>query len=210
MLEVLFYDNVLTNKDLEDKLPSLPAPVQQRIERHKRLPSRLHSLAGYLLLERVLKEQNQSIAQLTFSAVGKPYLPNSPFSFSISHNANKVGLAWMLEKGNLGLDIQEFRNFDPIESAFSFFSEPEQQAILKSEAPHKTLIEYWSKKEALIKAGSGRMFDEAASTNTINANCLWKGEPYYWKKVPATFSGAIWVAANRPLEKLSVKKCPFI
>lgn len=205
-LSIWLYHNKLTDKDLITKLPTLPPTVQRRIEHHKRLKNRLSSLAGYLLLKQALEEQQQTIDQLYFSAIGKPFIANTTLAFSISHNANLVGLCLMPEGGKVGLDIQEFRTFTPIESAFSFFSKIEQQAILASPTPNKTLIHYWSKKEALIKAGSGRMFDEAALTNTTAATCRWKGEQFYWKQVSASFDGALWVAANQALQKISTKK----
>lgn len=207
ILSVFLYQNTLIEKDLLARLSKLPLLAQKRIMRHKRLQSRLNSLAGYLLLQHVLKEQEQSIDSLSFSKTGKPYLTNNSLSFSISHNANLVGLCLIPKEGKIGLDIQEYRSFAPIESAFSFFSKVEQQAILSSKTPNKTLIHYWSKKEALIKAGNGRMFDEATLTNTTTANCTWKGEEFHWKEIFTFFNGAIWVAANFPLQKISIKKC---
>lgn len=209
MIYVSLYYNKLTEKDLQG-IATLPLLLQDRINKHKRLKSRLNSLAGYLLLQHTLEEQGQTLEQLDFSATGKPYLSNSPFSFSISHNAGWVGLCWMPVESKLGLDIQEFRKFEPIESAFSFFSAVEQEAILTSKEPNQTLIHYWAKKEALIKAGAGRMFDEAALTNTTLSHCTWKGENYQWLSVPSSFDGAIWIACNQPFQKISVKKVTFL
>lgn len=210
MIYISLYYNQLTEKDLDNRISTLPLSLQARIRRHKRPKSCLHSLAGYLLLQHTLKEQGQTLEQLSFSPTGKPYLSNSPFSFSISHNAGLVGLCWMPTNSKLGLDIQEFRIFDPIESAFSFFSKIEQEAILNSKKPQQTLIHLWSKKEALVKAGAGQMFDEAALTNTTASHCIWKGEQYHWLPVPYSFNGAIWVASNHPAQKVSVKKVTFL
>ncbi|MGH1337872.1 MAG: 4'-phosphopantetheinyl transferase family protein [Aureispira sp.] len=210
MIHVYLYNNALRKKDLIKKLPTLPFVIQQRINRHKRLKNQLSSLAGYLLLQQALKEQEHTIKQLQFLSIGKPYIPDLPLSFSISHNANLVGLCLLLKEGKIGLDIQEFRCFAPIESAFSFFSSIEQQAILTSQNADETLIHYWSKKEALIKAGNGRMFDEAALTDTTNPTCYWKGETFYWQTVSTSFPGVIWVASNQVDEKILIKKVLFL
>lgn len=210
MIYVSLYNNVLGENDLIKNLPTLPLVVQQRINRHKRLKNRLSSLAGYLLLQQALKEHSLSIEQLLFSPIGKPYLPHQKLAFNISHNAHLVGLCWMLQEGKIGLDIQEFRRFEPIESAFSFFSMPEQQAILTHQEPQEALIHYWSKKEALIKAGSGRMFDEAALTDTTKSHCIWKEETFYWQQIPSSFVGAIWIASNQAHQKIISKKVAFL
>jgi phosphopantetheinyl transferase (holo-ACP synthase) len=112
--------------------------------------------------------------------------------------------------GRVGLDLQAYRTFEPIESAFSFFSTAEQQAILNSTQPQQTLIHYWAKKEALIKAGNGRMFDEAAQTNATLQNCIWKDVAYYWSPIATDFEGAIWAASDFEPQKIIVKKCRSI
>lgn len=209
MLRVFLYNNCLTNSDLEERIPHLPRVLQQRLAKRKRLDSRLHSLAGYLLLQQALQEYGQSIEQLQFSKNGKPFIADSSLAFSISHNAGLVGLC-LAQQGNIGFDIQAQRYFEPIESAFSFFSPQEQVAILNSSTPDQTLIQYWSKKEALIKAGSGRMFDEAALTNATRDRCYWKGTQYHWYTIPTDFEGAIWIAVDSAVEKIIVKKCPAL
>lgn len=206
MIFVYLYYNKLTKNDLNTKLSSFPVLIQERINKHKRLNSRLNSLAGYLLLQQALKEQNLDLQNLQFSVAGKPYLANSEVSFSISHNTNWVGVCLMNKIGKIGIDIQAFKIFEPIESTFAFFSTVEQQAILNSKTPQKTLIDYWSKKEALIKAEGEQMFEVANYTNTTEAHCQWKGTTFYWTWISSDFDGAIWIASDQARQKILQKK----
>lgn len=210
MIIVFLYRNALTKKDLTTKLSQLPTVIQERISKHKRLNNRLNSLAGYLLLQQALKEQNLDFKQLKFSTAGKPYIDNSNISFSISHNANCIGVCLMNTAGKIGIDIQVFKTFNPIESTFAFFSTVEQQAILTSKTPQQTLIHYWSKKEALIKAEGGQMFEEANYTNVTESYCQWKNTTFYWTLVSSGFDAAIWIASDQTGQKIIQKKVLFL
>lgn len=210
MIVVYLYHNTLIEKDLTAKSPKLPLILQQRINKHKRLRNRLNSLAGYLLLQHALQEHQLNIQELQFTTIGKPYLADNKVSFSISHNANWVGVCLMNKVGKIGIDIQTFKTFHPIENTFAFFSTVEQQAILTSKTPQQTLIHYWSKKEALIKAIGGKMFEEANSTNVTPSHCNWKGSTFYWTLIPNNFNAAIWIASNQEEEKILQKKVLFL
>ena len=161
-------------------LEQLPLVVQNRIIRKKQQKKRESSLLGYILLQRTLNQHfNTNLDAITFLPSGKPILElaNQSLSFNISHSKNLVGL--VIGEGNiLGLDIEAFRKFDKVESSFSFFSEVEQKAILEAPSPDWKLIEFWSKKEALVKAVGGRMFDMAAYTDVRFETVTWEGQNY--------------------------------
>lgn len=210
MIIVFLYHNTLTENDLTTKWSQLPLVIQKRINKHKRLTNRLNSLAGYLLLQQALKEQNLELKQLKFSTVGKPYLDTSKVSFSISHNANWIGVCLMNTAGKIGIDIQAFKTFEPIESVFAFFSTVEQQAILSSKHPQQTLIHYWSKKEALIKAEGGQMFEEVNYTDTTQSHYKWKNTTFYWTMISSSFDGVIWIASDQVNQKIIQKNVLFL
>jgi phosphopantetheinyl transferase len=188
-------------------LEQLPVVIQKRIIRKKQKKKRESSLLGYALLQRALNQYfDTSLEAIRFLPSGKPILEleNQALYFNISHSKNLVGL--VIGEGNtLGLDIEGFRKFEKVESSFSFFSLVEQKAILAAPNPDWKLIEFWSKKEALVKAVGGEMFDMAAYTDVRFDTVLWKGEKYQLSCVEYDFEGFIWIASSLPIDHLIVK-----
>jgi phosphopantetheinyl transferase len=197
----------LTNR-FDELIEELPLVIQERILRKKQRKKRESSLLGYILLQRMLEHYfDANLETITFLSSGKPILKltNQSLSFNISHSNNLVGLV-IGDESSLGLDIEAFRKFENVESSFSFFSPVEQAAILAASDSDWKLIEFWSKKEALVKALGGQMFDMAAYTDVRFETTVWEGKKYQFHRINYDFKGFIWVAASAPICNVIVKK----
>lgn len=191
--------------NIDQELAKLPLLIQQRIIKKKQLNKRIASLHGYLLLHQILQEQhNTSLDNLVFLESGKPILEDSNLFFNISHSQDLVGLV-VSTAGAVGLDIEAFRIFENITSAFSFFSELEQQAILSASNPNEKLIEFWSKKEALIKLLGNQMFDIAAQTDVRFLSTLWLKNKYFFHSINSDFNGVIYVSSSFSSNSINLK-----
>jgi 4'-phosphopantetheinyl transferase len=181
---------------------TLPLILRQHILRKKNKHKKEISLIGYLLLQKVLREDfDTGLGQIKILTSGKPVLKNKSFHFNISHSGNIIGVA-VSKKGPIGLDIQQFRGFEKIESSFSFFSKTEQEAILAAERPKRKLIELWSKKEAFVKAVGGQMFEMSAHTNICSSFSTWSGCTYFFHPLPIKFDGYAWLASSFPVNEI--------
>ncbi|BDS15626.1 4'-phosphopantetheinyl transferase superfamily protein (plasmid) [Aureispira anguillae] len=210
MIHIYLYQFNKQAVDFSHLLTKLPLNLQERIGRKKQKRKQLMSLIGYSLLQQALEEDfNTPLNDIQFSDAGKPILKNKAIQFNISHCHNLVGVA-ISDKSVLGLDIEQFRKFEPIEAAFSFFSPVEQAAILRSSNPNQKLINFWSKKEALIKAIGGQMFDLAASTDVRKSSTTWLQKDYYFYPISYPFDGVIWLASLFPDETVLVKKKTYL
>ena len=204
MIKIYFSKPLNTSSSLH----KLPLVLQQHIAKRKQKHKQLLSLTGYWMLQQVLeKDFGTTLASLVFWDSGKPVLNGQDIYFSISHSKNLVGLA-ISTLGNIGLDIEPFRKFEKIESAFSFFSKAEQDFILATPQPERSLIELWSKKEALIKALGSQMFDDASKTDVRFSTGTCVGQHFFFKSIFAgtqyDFDGEIWVAASFPIDKVHI------
>lgn len=167
-----------------------------RILRRKQQKKRDTSLQGYCLLQQALQEDfGTSLDEITFLKSGKPVFQGQSIFFNISHSGNLVGVV-ISTLGVVGLDIEQFRRFEKVETAFSFFSQVEQEVIIAAANPQRKLIEFWSKKEALVKAVGGRMFDMASLTDVRFSKTSWKKNIYFFYQVQHDFDGFIWVASS--------------
>lgn len=210
MINLYLQNNISPISDIDNYLSRLPQSIQSRILRRKQKVKRDTSLQGYLLLQQALKEDfDADLNQITFLKSGKPVFEGQSISFNISHSGNLIGVA-ISKSGIIGLDIEQFRRFEKVETSFSFFSKVEQQAILSAKNPQRKLIEFWSKKEALIKAIGGRMFDMAELTDVRNTKNIWQKETYFLYQIQHDFDGFIWVASSFSSPNIVTKTLTFL
>lgn len=200
----LYFSTPLSNPLYFNKLP---LAIQQRIARRKR--NKNLSITGYYILQQVLERDfGVDLKNLSFLPSGKPILEGQEIHFSISHSQNLVGVA-ISRVGEIGLDIESFRKFERIDAAFSFFSSVEQDYILAAPQPERTLIELWSKKEALIKAMGSQMFDDAAKTDVRLVTTNYKEQFFFFTPIKIAnhhiFHGEIWLASSFPVDKFIVQ-----
>lgn len=187
-------------------LSKLPTVIQQRIKRKKQQKKQITSIIGYTLLHRALAENfGIGLEHIYFLDSGKPIFKNEEIYFNISHSNDLVGVV-ISNKGVVGLDIEQFRKFEQVESSFSFFSKVEQAVILEASDPNQKLIEFWSKKEALVKAVGGKMFDMAAYTDVRFSTASWLNKKYFFNPILYDFDGFIWVASSFPTNNIVVKQ----
>ena len=109
----------------------------------------------------VTQEQFRS---MTLSNLGKPYIPNHPVSFNISHSGDLIVCA-ATRNSRIGVDIEHFHpiNWKEYEDCFS---STEWRQISLSANPERLVLEYWTKKESLLKA-DGRGLQIALSNVVI-------------------------------------------
>jgi phosphopantetheinyl transferase len=192
--------NQFTN--LELALKQLPDNLQYRICQKKQKKRQNSSIAGYSLLQSILKDQfGMGLDKLQFLEAGKPILEDTPITFSISHSSVLLGVA-ISEEEKIGLDIEGFRFFNDISVAFPFFSKEEQAALSQANNPQRQLIDFWSKKEALVKAVGGRMFDMAAYTDVSKMSTIWLEESYFFHSVEPYLDQIIWIVSSLSAPKI--------
>lgn len=87
---------------------------------------------------------------------GKPYFPNMPIEFSISHSGN----LWICMISNIpcGIDVQMYKDIKWKEIAKRFFNDDEVEFVIKNGA--KGFFKLWVRKEAYGKMTGEGFFDE--------------------------------------------------
>lgn len=122
---------------------------------------------------------------ITVSTYGKPFLPDKPVFFNISHSGSLVvGVA--TQQGDVGVDIEHLR---PVEwkQYKDCFSIQEWRAISFTEDdPNERLLEAWTKKESLVKAdGRGLQVDLKDIVLDDDIGIIRKeGKKWHFRKIP--------------------------
>ena len=137
---------------LETHLKKFPIDYQNKILRFRRWEDAQLSLLGRLLLIYGMKSLNKELSgyQLEYTDYCKPFFINLDSKFNISHSGNMVVCA-ISEEFDVGIDV-ELINDIGIESFKNQMTLYEWEKINNEEDKICAFYEYWTKKEAVVKA----------------------------------------------------------
>ena len=150
----VFYLPLDFDTSVEAEIYSVLCPARRaRADACRVEADRRRSLGAGILLE-YIRFTHHIDAPLTYSAEGKPSFEDAAPCFSLSHSGDYV----MAASGEtpIGCDLERIREIDAPSLARRFFSQNEQEAVLKSPSPRDTFFALWTQKEAVLKAnGAG-------------------------------------------------------
>ena len=82
---------------------------------------------------------------------GKPYLPNFPLHFNLSHSEKWIAIAFT-QKNPIGIDIEVVQSIEDMEQLMTTCFSTREQAYVREKNSLFRFWEIWSKKEACFKA----------------------------------------------------------
>lgn len=113
-----------------------------------------HEAGRQLLKELYLQETGEDLPEIRITDRGKPYFPDSPWHFSISHTSKHAFC--VLSRNNVGLDAEESDRKINLKLAEKVLSPWEKVQFYAAENPEKALLTFWVLKEAAAKlSGEG-------------------------------------------------------
>ena len=142
-------------QELAERLVLLPETLQQQALRKRQWIDRQLSIGGKLLLLKLLQERNNecSLADLGYNEYRRPYFDSS-IDFNIAHSGNIV-ICGMTDEGQIGVDIEQVSQLD-FNDFTDFFTKNEWHYINNHPDKFDGFYNFWTKKEAVLKAiGSG-------------------------------------------------------
>ncbi len=169
---------------LKNHLPKFPTVYQEKIKRYRRWQDAQLSLLGRMLLFEGIEEiykQKPDDKVIKYTKYNKPYFDDDLIQFNISHSGEIVVCA-LSDEHEIGIDIEIVADirFDDFKSQMT---EIEWDRIFLSSDKKDSFFDYWTQKEAAIKAhGHGltislKSFEIVDNTTKINE------EKYYLKEV---------------------------
>ncbi len=153
---------------LKQSLPDLPKAYQEKIRSYRRWQDAQLSLLGRLLLKYGIKQINENIDpnKLRFNGTLKPYFESSTLEFNISHSGNLVVCA-ISDHCEIGIDVENIRPIE-ISDFKSQMTQKEWLSIMDSIDPTASFFQYWTQKEAVLKAHGSGMSTPLKSFENIN------------------------------------------
>lgn len=138
---------------IENNLFKFPFDLQVKFKNYRRWQDTQLSLLGYLLLSEGLKkvyDYEISFEDIQRTKYKKPNFRNSSIKFNISHSG-QIAVCAFNEKRELGIDIEEIVDIE-VEDFKSQMTEIEWYNLKKSENQKFFFFQYWTQKEAVVKA----------------------------------------------------------
>jgi 4'-phosphopantetheinyl transferase len=147
------------NRELDLKkfdywLDRMPLQVREKVKRYYRWQDALNCLAGNVLLQQACYNaglERSVLDNIRHNSYGKPYIVSDRGpSFNISHTDGIVVFA-SAESGQIGVDVEMQRAIN-VEEYMSQMVDEERHEILHSNDRSRAFFNYWTKKEAILKA----------------------------------------------------------
>jgi 4'-phosphopantetheinyl transferase len=155
MATAIIYYTVFENigAPIEEKhIHALPEPLSKEILLYKKQDDINRLTAGKYLLKKILEEGGSTglLDKYQVDEMGKPFIPDIS-NFNISHSGQVVVCALLNAEGKIGIDVEKIRTVE-IENFNKQFSPPEMMKILADHDPQQKFFDYWTMKEAVMKA----------------------------------------------------------
>lgn len=136
-------------------IASVSQQKREKLLRLKNREDRLRGLIADLLIQAVLMRQYGILRdhiRFQVDSYGKPYLPDQPLHFNVSHSGDWVVAAF--DDTLVGIDIEAMEPVDYRRLSETFFSEEECRQILGEDECRQleTFYAVWTGKESYVKA----------------------------------------------------------
>ncbi|MBQ4803358.1 4'-phosphopantetheinyl transferase superfamily protein [Aquimarina sp. MMG015] len=137
---------------LKELLPGFSTDFQNKLLKYRRWQDAQLSLLGRTLLGKGLENIDLPFCEnnVIYTSYNKPYFKEGKVKFNISHSGNMVVCA-ITETCEIGIDIEMLHSLH-IEDFKTQMTALEWQRIISSDNPESSFFDYWTQKEAVIKA----------------------------------------------------------
>ncbi|MDJ1497902.1 4'-phosphopantetheinyl transferase superfamily protein [Cytophagaceae bacterium DM2B3-1] len=158
--------------------------MQVQIKKYRKKEDACLSLAGKVLLYRVLKKQGMSesiLSQISYTDFRRPFIPDSDIDFNIAHSEDVVVVAYT-QLGRVGIDLERMIPVKPgdFKSQMSLI---EWQEIEGAKDPQTAFYTYWTQKEAVLKANGKGMYIPLQSFQIQSGRTYLEGEEWSLQEI---------------------------
>lgn len=191
---------------LKNDLPNFSEAYQDKIKRYRRWQDAQLSLLGRILLFRGIEEAGlfyPKDKEMKYTKYNKPYFEDSLVQFNISHSGEIVVCA-LSDESEIGIDIEIATEIEIDDFKFQM-TKKEWERVTMSSNKKNAFFDYWTQKEAVIKAhGQGlsiplKSFEISADSTKINE------EKFYLKEIKIDEMYKCHISLKTDINEISVK-----
>lgn len=194
---------------LKKYLPNFSEEFQDKVKRFRRWQDAQLSLLGRNLLFMGIKEiSGRDIPEkkIKFTKFNKPYFDGEAIKFNISHSGEIVVCA-ISEQLDVGIDIEYISDIN-LEDFKEQMTRYEWMEIIESGNQKEAFFNYWSRKEAVIKAHGEGLSIPLQSFEIISNRTLLDEELFYVKELKIDQHYKCFISSTKECE-ICVKEIRF-
>jgi len=182
--------------------------MHDRARRYRFEKDQYNFIFGRLLLLKALDAFSMgenSLKNLTHNEFGKPLLGN--LKFNISHSGHFVIIA-ASAKCEVGIDVEVEGSIQSIDDLHSYFTKVEWEDIKTHKNSLMRLYEYWTAKEAVLKAEGTGVSRLSEMELVPFEQAKFKGEEKIWYLKPLDFGEKIicTLCADQTIESIEIEE----
>ena len=148
MIKLVYCD--VSDLDLSKAFRHLSDERKEKVDNFRFAKDKKLSAGAYLLLKKLLDEENITTPTFKTGKYGKTYIANfEDVHFNLSHSGRFVACA--ISDEEVGVDIEYNDSAIDLNIAKQYFFNTEYENIMKSEKPSDEFFKYWVLKESYMK-----------------------------------------------------------
>ncbi|MGH2666773.1 4'-phosphopantetheinyl transferase family protein [Flavobacterium sp.] len=168
---------------IKNYLNGFPEDFQEKIMGFRRWQDAQLSLLGRLLLNYGLQKMNKKEKEesLSYTSYDKPFFSDSNIKFNISHSGEIV-VCVLSETNEVGIDVEIMNNIN-IQDFESQMTKAEWNNLVIIENKAIAFFDFWTQKEAAIKANGKGLTIPLKSFEVINHHTKINDESFFLKEI---------------------------
>lgn len=192
---------------LKNDLPQFPADYQEKIRRFKRWQDAQLSLLGRILLFKGIEEtyqQKPDAHEIIQTLYNKPYFEDNVVLFNISHSGEIVVCA-LNDQHEIGIDVEIITDIETADFQ-SQMTPKEWNKIVLSDDKKEAFFDYWTQKEAVLKAQGHGLIIPLKSFEILDNTTKINEEKYYLTEVKIDEKYKCYISLKGDINEIYLKK----
>jgi len=192
---------------LKNDLPQFPVDYQEKINRFQRWQDAQSSLLGRILLFKAIEEnykQKPEHKEIMQTLYNKPYFQDNSVLFNISHSGEIVVCA-LSNEHEIGIDVEIMTNIETDDFKYQM-TEKEWDKILISTNKKEAFFDYWTQKEAVLKAQGHGLIIPLKSFEVLDNTTKINEEKYYLTEIKIDKNYKCHLSLKTDISEIYLKK----
>ncbi len=189
--------HALIIKDFSQNFPEI---YQNKIEKFRKWQDAQLSVLGIYLLRYGLKKIDKLFDEkkLRFNLNSKPYFESRNLEFNISHSGNMVVCA-ISDSCEIGIDVEILKDIK-LDDFKSQLTENEWNKIFYADDVTSSFFDYWTQKEAVLKAHGSGIIDLLQSFEVIDKRATLNHRFFFIQEISIEENYKCHIAFNEKME----------
>jgi 4'-phosphopantetheinyl transferase len=150
-------DPVMPDDNFMHYLYQLPQSLHADVLKYHQKADRIRTLTGKLLLREVIAQAGltHSLLDIRYTDYKRPYITKD-IDFNITHSGNCVACVAGREM-KVGIDVEEIKFIRP-DDILAVLRDEELDEMKRTNATPETILHFWTRKEAIVKASGEGLY----------------------------------------------------